>query len=47
MEKKAEVNPVWETTIQKVLEDILNNSYNLTVEDLEFLRKLADKKTYE
>jgi len=47
MKKQIDINSAWEITIQKVLKDILNNSYNLTLEDLEILRKLSEKKTYE
>ena len=44
---KAEVNPVWEAQIKKVLEDILNNCSNISLEDLETLRILSEKKLYE
>jgi hypothetical protein len=44
---KAEVNPVWEAQIKKVLEDILNNCSNISLEDLETLRILSNKKLYE
>ena len=41
---KAEVSPVWEAQIKKVLEDILNNCSNISLEDLETLRILSEKK---
>ena len=44
---KAEVSPVWEAQIKKVLEDILNNCSNISLEDLETLRILSEKKLYE
>jgi hypothetical protein len=44
---KAEVNPVWEAQVKKVLEDILNNCSNISLEDLETLRILSNKKLYE
>jgi len=44
---KAEVSPVWEAQIKKVLEDILNNCSNISLEDLETLRILSQKKLYE
>jgi hypothetical protein len=44
---KAEVSPVWEAQIKKVLEDILNNCSNISLEDLETLRILSNKKLYE
>ena len=43
----AETNPVWEAQIKKVLEDILNNCSNISLEDLETLRILSNKKLYE
>jgi hypothetical protein len=43
----AEVNPTWEAQVKKVLEDILNNCSNLSLEDLETLRILSEKKLYE
>jgi|LakMenE01Jun11ns_1017448.scaffolds.fasta_scaffold9131193_2 hypothetical protein len=43
----AEVNPAWEAQVKKVLEDILNNCSNLSLEDLETLRILSEKKLYE
>jgi hypothetical protein len=43
----TEVNPVWEAQIKKVLEDILNNCSNISLEDLETLRILSNKKLYE
>jgi len=43
----AEVSPVWEAQIKKVLEDILNNCSNISLEDLETLRILSNKKLYE
>jgi hypothetical protein len=43
----AEVNPTWEAQIKKVLEDILNNCSNISLEDLETLRILSNKKLYE
>jgi hypothetical protein len=43
----AEINPVWEAQIKKVLEDILNNCSNISLEDLETLRILSNKKLYE
>jgi hypothetical protein len=42
---KAEVSPVWEAQIKKVLEDILNNCSNISLEDLETLRILSNKTT--
>ncbi len=44
---KAEVNSTWEAQIKKVLEDILNNCSNISLEDLETLRILSQKKLYE
>ncbi len=44
---KAEVNSTWEAEIKKVLEDILNNCSNISLEDLETLRILSNKKLYE
>lgn len=44
---KAEVNSTWEAQIKKVLEDILNNCSNISLEDLETLRILSNKKLYE
>jgi hypothetical protein len=43
----AEVNPTWEAQVKKVLEDILNNCSNISLEDLETLRILSEKKLYE
>jgi hypothetical protein len=43
----AEVNPAWEAQVKKVLEDILTNCSNLSLEDLETLRILSEKKLYE
>jgi len=43
----TEVNPTWEAQVKKVLEDILNNCSNLSLEDLETLRILSEKKLYE
>ena len=43
----AEINPVWEAQVKKVLEDILNNCSNISLEDLETLRILSNKKLYE
>ena len=43
----AETNPVWEAQVKKVLEDILNNCSNISLEDLETLRILSNKKLYE
>jgi hypothetical protein len=42
---KAEVNSTWEAQIKKVLEDILNNCSNISLEDLETLRILSNKTT--
>ena len=43
----AEVNPAWEAQVKKELEDILNNCSNISLEDLETLRILSEKKLYE
>lgn len=45
--KPVETNPVWEAQVKKVLEDILNNCSNISLEDLETLRILSNKKLYE
>ncbi len=45
--EKIDINPAWEAQVKKVLEDILNNCFNLSLEDLETLRILSEKKLYE
>jgi hypothetical protein len=45
--EKIDINPAWEAQVKKVLEDILNNCSNLSLEDLETLRILSEKKLYE
>ena len=47
MVKSAEVNTAWEVEIKKVLDAIFENCSNISLEDLETLRKLAEKNIYE
>ena len=42
--QKIDINPTWEAQVKKVLEDILNNCSNISLEDLETLRILSNKK---
>lgn len=44
---KIDVNSAWEAEIKKILNNILDNCSNISLEDLEVLRKLAEKKIYE
>lgn len=41
--KNPEVNTAWQVEIKKVLDAILNNCSNITLQDLEILRILSNK----
>lgn len=43
--QKIDINSAYEAEIKKVLEDILNNCSNISLEDLETLRILSNKTT--
>lgn len=47
MAKSAEVNTAWEVEIKKVLDAIFENCSNISLEDLETLRILSEKKINE
>jgi hypothetical protein len=38
-----DINPVWEAEIKKVLDEIWENRYRLSLENLKMLRILANK----
>jgi hypothetical protein len=42
--KTQEMNPVWEAEIKKVLDELWKNRFNLSLRNVETLRRLADKK---
>ncbi len=42
-EQMKDINPVWENEIKKVLDAVWENRYRLSLENLEKLRRLANK----
>jgi regulator of replication initiation timing len=38
-----DINPAWEAEIKKVLDEIWENRYRLSLENLKMLRRLANK----
>lgn len=42
--EKIDINPAWEAEIKKVLDAIFDNCSNISLEDLETLRILLEKK---
>ena len=42
--KTVQVNPAWKAELEKVLSEILNNAAFYDWDDLEMLRKFAQKK---
>jgi putative aminopeptidase FrvX len=39
-----EINPVWEAEIKKVLDELWKNRFNLSLKNVELLRRLSNKK---
>ena len=42
-EQMKDINPVWENEIKKLLDAVWKNRYRLSLENLEKLRRLANK----
>ena len=41
---QQQINPAWEAEIKKVLDDLWKNRFNLSLRNVEALRRLANKK---
>ena len=42
---QPQINPVWEEEIKKVLDELWKNRFNLSLRNVELLRKLSNKKS--
>jgi hypothetical protein len=42
---QPQMNPVWEEEIKKVLDELWKNRFNLSLRNVELLRKLSNKKS--